>query len=96
MYVVISIVVLLDDITHPDEEKGNCLSINSNDELVSKSEEDDAKEHLQPSQHARGLMLPVLKAEIGGKTNPAVFCRFDANRFLVLVVFLCLSHYQDH
>lgn len=55
-----------DDITHPDEEKGNCLSINSNDENVSKSEEDDAKEQLQPSQHATGLMLPVLKAEIGG------------------------------
>lgn len=89
--------MLVDDITHPDDEKRNCLSINAKDEYVSKTEEDYGKEQLKPSQQAGGLILPVhensllveasvSKAEKGGKTIPVVYCHLDADRFLVLLL----------
>ncbi|KAI3454804.1 hypothetical protein Pfo_011467 [Paulownia fortunei] len=47
-----------DDITHPDEEKKNCLLNNSNDECISISQEDYVKEQLQALHHAGGHRLP--------------------------------------
>lgn len=47
-----------DDITYPDEEKQNFLSVNSNDECGSMSQEDYTGEKLQPLQHTGGHRLP--------------------------------------
>ncbi|XP_020548539.1 zinc finger CCCH domain-containing protein 55 isoform X2 [Sesamum indicum] len=69
-----------DDITHPDEEKKNCSSNNSNDDRVSISQEDYAKEKLQALQHGGGDGLPkvalddeaaVLKDHIRGVEVPS-------------------------
>lgn len=78
-----------DDITYPDEEKKNLLSVNSNDECGSMSQEDYTGEKLQPLQHSGGYRPPeisvhgnlssaeasVAKAK-GGGTEVASDCNF--------------------
>ncbi|KAL0415964.1 UNVERIFIED_CONTAM: hypothetical protein Slati_3428300 [Sesamum latifolium] len=68
-----------DDITHPDEEKKNCSTNNSNDR-ISISQEDYVKEKLQALQHGGGDGPPkvalddeaaVLKDQIRGSEVPS-------------------------
>ncbi|KAH6799126.1 hypothetical protein C2S51_035610 [Perilla frutescens var. frutescens] len=49
-----------DDITYPDEEKKNCLSVYSNDERGSMSQEVYMGEKLQPLQHSGCHILPEI------------------------------------
>ncbi|KAK6123153.1 hypothetical protein DH2020_043101 [Rehmannia glutinosa] len=82
-----------DDFAHPDEEKKNCVSVNSNDECASISQEDYVKEQLQALQHTGEYRVPkvallgnssfteasILKDQ-GGGSEGALDCDFPVTR----------------